>query len=127
MTMDNLLKAIQIADDLDEQATRQNIFISDPSIKKSDRKSAVEKQLALRQQAAELRVNAIQEIIGNAVPTIEEIVDAADKAKTAANKINDIKKCLDLAAATITFFAAFASRKIAAIVPAYAAFKSAIK
>jgi hypothetical protein len=127
MPISNLQKAIQIADDLDDQASRLNTYISDPGQKKKDRDVAAEKQNALRQHAAKLRIDAIEQIVGDQAPTIDQIISAADKAKSAANKINEIKIALDLAAATITFFAAVSTGKVGDIVQTFSAFQKAIK
>lgn len=126
MPITPLQKSIQIADDLDEQANRLNIFISDPNQKKKDRLAAVEMQNSLRQEAAKLRIDAITEIIGDQTPTIDAIVAAADKARVAANKIGKIKKGLDLAAATITFFATLSTGNAPKIIKAFSDFEKSI-
>jgi len=126
MSMDDLQKSNQTADDLDEQATRLNIYISDPSIAKQDRESATQRQLELRQHAADLRVEAILLTVGGGALSTDQIIAAADKAKAVANKINEIKKSLDLAAATIAFFAALSSKDIGKILSTWDTFKPLI-
>lgn len=126
MPITPLQKSIQIADDLDEQANRLNIYISDPNQKNKDRLSAVEKQTNLRQEAAKLRIDAITEIIGDQAPTIDAIVAAAEKARVAANKIGEIKNGLDLAAATITFFATLSTGNAPKIITSFSAFEKSV-
>lgn len=126
MPITPLQKSIQIADDLDEQANRLNIFISDPNQKRKNRLAAVEKQNSLRQEAAKLRIDAITEIIGDQAPTIDAIVAAADHARVAANKIGKIKKGLDLAAATITFFATLGTGDVTKIINAFSGFEKSV-
>lgn len=111
-------KAIQIADDLDEQATRLNIYIADPDQSKADRLTVMQQQIELRQAAAHLRVEAIVEIVGDQAPTLDEIVSAADEARMVANKISDIKKSMEVAAATITLLAAVSSGSLGQLLPA---------
>lgn len=126
MPITTLQKSIQIADDLDEQANRLNIYISDPNQKRKNRLSAADMQNSLRQEAAKLRIDAITEIISDQAPTIDSIVAAADKAREAANRIGKIKKSLDLAAATITFFATLSTGDVPNIISAFSEFKKSI-
>jgi hypothetical protein len=111
-------RAIQIADDLDEQASRLNIYIADPDQSKDDRLMVMQQQIALRQAAAHLRVEAIVEIVGDQAPTLDELVSAADEARMVANKISDIKKSMEVAAATITLLAAISSGSLGKLLPA---------
>lgn len=111
-------KAIQIADDLDEQASRLNIYIADPDQSKVDRLAVMQQQIELRQAAARLRVEAIVEIVGDQAPTLDELVSAADEARMVANKISDIKKSMEVAAATITLLAAVSSGSLGQLLPA---------
>lgn len=111
-------KAIQIADDLDEQASRLNIYIADPDQSKADRLTVMQQQIELRQAAAHLRVEAIVEIVGDQAPTLDELVSAADEARMVANKISDIKKSMEVAAATITLLAAVSSGSLGQLLPA---------
>lgn len=111
-------KAIQIADDLDEQASRLNIYIADPDQSKADRLAVMQQQIELRQAAARLRVEAIVEIVGDQAPTLDELVSAADEARMVANKISDIKKSMEVAAATITLLAAVSSGSLGQLLPA---------
>ena len=127
MQMTREQKSIQIADDLDEQATELNAFISDPDNSKAQRQDAVARQLDLRRRAAHIRVELIAEIVGEGVPALDEVVAAADRAKLVAKKILKLKAALDLAAATITFFTAVSSGQITAIPGAWTAFAQAIK
>jgi hypothetical protein len=127
MQMTKEQKALQIADDLDGQATQLNTFISDPQNPRTERQNAVARQLELRRQAAHIRVDLITDIVGSGVPALDEIVAAADRAKTAARKITKVKDALDLAAATITFFTALSSGQVAAIPGTWTAFAGAIK
>lgn len=126
MPITPLQKSLQIADDLDEQASRLNIYISDPNQKKKDRLSAVDRQNSLRQEAAKLRIDVITEVIGDQAPTIDSIVAAADKARVAANKIGKIKKGLDLAAATITFFATLSTGDVPKIISAFSELEKSV-
>ena len=127
MDITDFQKSIQIADDLDEQANRLNIYISDPSQRKTDRVSAVDAQNKLRQEAAKLRIDSITKIIGDQAPTIDSIVSAADKARSVANKISKIKNSLELAAATITFFAALTTQDLPKIVKAFSTLQGSIE
>lgn len=127
MDITDFQKSIQIADDLDEQANRLNIYISDPSQRKADRVSAVDAQNKLRQEAAKLRIDTITKIIGDQAPTIDSIVSAADKARSVANKIGKIKNSLELAAATITFFAALTTQDLPKIVKAFSTLQGSIE
>lgn len=127
MDITDFQKSIQIADDLDEQANRLNLYISDPEQSKADRVKAVEAQNKLRREAAKLRIDTITEIIGDQAPTIDAIVSAADKARSAANKIGKIKSSLELATATITFFAALSSQDLPKIIKAFSNLQDSIK
>lgn len=127
MDITDFQKSIQIADDLDEQANRLNLYISDPEQSKADRVHAVDAQNKLRREAAKLRIDTITKIIGDQAPTIDAIVSAADKARSASNKIGKIKNSLELATATITFFAALTTQDIPKIVKAFATFQDSIK
>jgi hypothetical protein len=127
MQMTREQKAIQIADDLDEQASELNTFISDPQNSKAHRQDAAARQLELRRQAAHIRIELITDVLGSGVPALDEIVAAADRAKSAATKIAKLKNALDLAAATITFFTALSSGHVAAIPGAWTALAQAIK
>ncbi|HEY3299788.1 MAG TPA: hypothetical protein VGJ90_03360 [Methylophilaceae bacterium] len=127
MDITDFQKSIQIADDLDEQANRLNLYISDPEQSKADRVKAVEAQNKLRREAAKLRIDTITEIIGDQAPTIDAIVSAADKARSAANKIGKIKSSLELATATITFFAALSTQDLPKIIKAFSNFQDSIK
>lgn len=126
MKMTSDQKALQIADDLDEQASELNSFISNPQNTKRQREDAVEKQLDLRRAAARLRVQLMTEIVGEGAPVIDDVVAAADRAKTAAKRIEKIKGALDLAAATITFFAALSTGQLDTVAKAWGKFTAAI-
>jgi hypothetical protein len=78
----------------------------------------MQQQIALRQAAAHLRVEAIVEIVGDQAPTLDELVSAADEARMVANKISDIKKSMEVAAATITLLAAISSGSLGKLLPA---------
>jgi hypothetical protein len=127
MRMTREQKAMQIADDLDEQASQLNTFISDPQNEKVVRQDAVARQLELRRQAAHIRVDLITDIVGSGLPALDEVIAAANRAKTAAKKIEKVKDALDLAAATITFFTALSSGQVAAIPGAWTALAAAVK
>lgn len=125
LLMNNTQKALQIADDLDEQASQIDVFVSDPTIDKADRTNAANKQVALRQQAAHIRVELMVQIVTNAGPDLDEIVAACDKAKAIAKKINNIKVAIGLATAALAFFGALASGNVALVVPAWTLLKEA--
>ena len=127
MDITDFQKSIQIADDLDEQANRLNLYIADPEQSKADRVRAVEAQNKLRREAAKLRIYTITKIIGDQAPTIDAIVSAADKARSAANKIGKIKSSLELATATITFFAALTTQDLPKIIKAFTNLQDSIK
>jgi hypothetical protein len=127
MDITDFQKSIQIADDLDEQANRLNLYIADPEQSKADRVRAVEAQNKLRREAAKLRIDTITKIIGDQAPTIDAIVSAADKARSAANKIGKIKSSLELATATITFFAALTTQDLPKIIKAFTNLQDSIK
>ena len=125
LLMDNTQKVLQIADDLDEQASQIDVFVSDPTIDKTDRIDAANKQVALRQQAAHIRVELMVKIVTKEGPDLDEIVAACDRAKAVARKINNIKSAIGLATAALAFFGALASGNVALVVSSWTFLKEA--